>query len=71
MEESEHFELRAWLAPAFLLPVCLPALSEADQVLVKVSNTVNINITLQRKAAPLYLFEHYLYYLLFLCELCA
>lgn len=40
VEESEHFELGAWLAPALLLSFCLPALSEVDQVLAEVSNTV-------------------------------
>lgn len=40
VEESEHFELGAWLAPALFLSFCLPALSEADQVLAEVSNTV-------------------------------
>lgn len=32
VEESEHFEFRAWLAAPVLLSLCLPALSTVGQV---------------------------------------
>lgn len=40
VEEPQHFEFRAWLAPPVLLPLRLPAFSTADQVLAEVRNVV-------------------------------
>lgn len=47
VEKSEHFELRAWLAPPVFLSVCLPAVTKDGKVLTEVRNTVkNSYITL-------------------------
>lgn len=39
VEESQHFEFRAWLAPVVLLSLCLPALPTTGQVPTEVRHT--------------------------------